>query len=150
MARSSRSQRLAPVVRLSAHRQQQAVQAFGQARQLLARHERQLQELRQYRHEYLAQMRDRGVGGLSAASLREFQEFVAQLDRAIAQQEQAVARAAAESDRCRQAWMRTRQDSRAVDEAVARSRAAEGREARRREQRESDDRVPRGRDDSDA
>ncbi len=143
MSTPPRSERLAPVTRVAENREQQAARALGEARQELARRERQLQELQTYRHEYAEQFRERAGGGVAAAALRRFQAFLGQLDRAIGQQQQSVARASADCEQRRQAWALTRRRRQAVQLAVENCRADERRTAERREQRDTDEHAQR-------
>lgn len=135
----NRSQRMEPVVRVAGRREEDAARDLAQQRDLLARHEQQLEELQGYRNEYLERLRHQGGGGVSASRLQDYRVFLDKLDAAIGQQERIVAHQQREVDRFHQRWMEMRTRCSAMDKAVERMRREERREEERREQLESDE-----------
>lgn len=142
----SKSRRLEPVARVTSHREQEAMRALGQARQRLAAQEQRLSELREYRDDYQRRLQQRGAQGIDVGALHEYRRFVGQLDTAIRQQEEQVARARQACADCEAHWQARRIRSQAMDKAVARSQATEQQAQAKREQGETDERAGCARD----
>lgn len=137
-----KSQRMKPVVKVADQRERKAAQDFGDARQAASRQETRLAELRAYRLEYLGRFEAQGRDGLNGAQIREYQRFIEQLDRAIAQQEQAVQTAVSAAQGSKQSWLEKNIKANAVRNVVDRFRQAESLRSSRAEQKESDARRP--------
>lgn len=75
----SRSKRLAIVERLAVQREEQASQALAQVRAQLETEEKRLQELAEYRQEYLSYLDKQGAQGISMQQWHRTQSFVDQL-----------------------------------------------------------------------
>ncbi|TDQ48593.1 flagellar FliJ protein [Permianibacter aggregans] len=82
----NRSERMAPIAKMAGQQKQQAARQLGDARASVAAENKRLEELIQYKQEYLADFQRRGRAGLAGLALQQFQSFITQLDRAIAQQ----------------------------------------------------------------
>ena len=143
MARS-RSRRLQPVQDFARRREQDAALALARSQGRLAAGRRQLQELERYREEYSRRFRSAGETGLGGKALQEYQQFLHQLDRAIAAQRQRLAAGEAELGSCREVWQGLRARAQALDLTVERLRSRERRRRDRREQAESDERAQHG------
>ncbi len=129
-----------PVVRVAAHREQDAAKSYAQQQEVLAKQVAQLEELKHYRMEYSVQFQDRAGDGVSATALQDYRQFIEKLDLAIQQQEMVVERQELEVEEFRRRWMELRTRCNAMDKVVERFRTEERREADRREQSEMDER----------
>lgn len=121
--------------------EQHAARALGQSQGNLNQQQQRLQELLRYREEYKQQFQQTGSQGIEGNMLRSFQQFLLQLDQAIAQQHQAVAAAERDCGFKRENWQDKHKTTRIYDKTIERFTAQEQRKQTRKEQRESDDRV---------
>lgn len=137
----SPSKRLRPVQRVSESNEQDAARVMGQAQAALKEQETKLAELEAYLRDYQAQLTREGKRAVSADRLQEYQGFMSRLSQAIGQQRRKVEEARAVYEKQRRHWLAARQRCQSLDKAVERYRHDESREADRREQRESDDRI---------
>ena len=127
------------VRRYTASREDEAARAFEEANQAYRQQQQQLNELRRYREEYQNQMMDMGAGGITAARFNQFRGFLAKLDQAIKQQEQAVAQVGQECERRRQVWLEARAKTQIMDKVVDRALDEEARREERAEQKAVDE-----------
>ena len=86
----SRSTRLDIVAKLAKQREDQAAQALGQVRAQLENEENRLEELIQYRQEYLGYLDKQGAEGISMQQWRRTQGFIDQLADLAHRQQQAI------------------------------------------------------------
>ncbi|MCG6199841.1 flagellar export protein FliJ [Psychromonas antarctica] len=69
---------------------EQALRAYQQAQQLLFEQRSQLQNLDQYRRQYIAQLTEKGSQGLSISQLGKYQQFIVQIDQGLTKQQQGL------------------------------------------------------------
>jgi flagellar FliJ protein len=91
-----RSDRLNAVRRVIETERDGASQRLAQKQSSLAFAGNRLQELLQYREDYLSRFRKDAGAGLSGTRVRDYQTFLAKLDQAIKQQQSVLASARAE------------------------------------------------------
>ncbi len=101
--------------------------------------ENQLQVLLQYRDEYCQRYEESVRNGISATDWRNFQEFLAKLDKAIAQQQQALLHAQSGLQAGQQAWHSARRVLKSYDTLSQRRVRAEREREAKREQKETDE-----------
>jgi flagellar protein FliJ len=118
-------------------------EALARAERQLQESEAKLAELKSYQADYLRDFSKRAGGGMTAASARDYQAFIARLDEALRQQTELVAQARAQCDEQLGKWRGAAQRSMAVDRAVERHATEEQRAHERREQRDTDERAQR-------
>jgi flagellar FliJ protein len=140
-----KSKRMAPVVQVTESREEKAAREFGECQRQLTEQQNQLVQLKSYHLEYQRQLEVRGRAGMVVAQLLETQRFLAQLDKAIAQQQQLVEHTMRLCGQKRAVWLRARTRSEAVNKVVERMLGEEQRHAEKREQKESDDLAQRKR-----
>jgi len=139
----TRSERMAPVQRVFSEAERDRARELGDAQRRLADAEGRLAELRAYLDDYQGAFRKRAEDGTSIRALRDFQAFLARLEEALRQQEQAVASAREQAAGSRRTWQGAARQVQAVDSVVGRWQSAEARAGERREQKESDERAQR-------
>lgn len=139
----TRSERMAPVQRVFGDAERDRARELGDAQRRLADAEARLEELRAYQSDYQGAFRKRAEDGTSIRALRDFQAFLARLDEALRQQEQAVANAREQAAGSRRNWQGAARQVKAVESVVDRWQSAEARAGERREQKESDERAQR-------
>jgi flagellar FliJ protein len=117
---------------------------MGVARKNLQAEEVKLRQLKAYREEYLTRFSVVSRNGLSAPQMLEYRAFLDKLDQAVRQQEKIVAAHQVEHRSKQDDWRQTHSRSEALNKVVHRYQEQERKSADRREQKESDDRTPRG------
>jgi len=136
-----RSHRLEPVVKVAENREQQAAQALGDSQLALTQAQQRQAELETYRKEYIDRFHTAGAAGMSAVQMADYRTFLANLDRAIAEQTVLVQQAANAVDQQREAWFARRGKVKMLGNVVSRYRADERRVADRKEQGDQDERA---------
>lgn len=134
---------MAPVQRVFDQAEKDRARELGNAQQQLAAAEAKLAELRAYQGEYLGAFRRRAENGTSIRALRDFQAFLARLDQALRQQEQAVEKARELAAGSRRNWQGAAQKVKALGAVVQRWEKAEDQAADKRDQKDSDERALR-------
>ena len=69
---------------------QQAQQAYQKVQQALFEQRQQLQNLHQYRRQYISQLSEKGSQGVSIADLSKYQQFIVQIDQGVTQHQQGL------------------------------------------------------------
>ena len=136
----SRREALDSVLRVGRERERAAARDLGRARQELDQGRSLLGQLIGHRDEYRANMIRRGVGGVEAARLLQYRQFLARLDRAIEEQRKRITVLEAQVETRRQAWLDSRRNLQAVEKLVEKRRSEALVRELRREQAENDDR----------
>jgi len=138
-----RSQRLEPVVKVAQNREQQAARALGDSQQALSQAEQRLDELKNYREEYVRRFHASGAAGMSAVQMGDYRLFLSNLSRAIEQQVELVQQAVAAVEQQRQQWFSRRGKVKMLGNVVSRFQTDERRVVDRKEQLEQDERSQR-------
>jgi flagellar FliJ protein len=68
----------------------QAQQAYQKAQQALFEQRQQLQNLHQYRRQYINQLSEKGSQGVSIADLGKYQQFIVQIDQGVSKHQQGL------------------------------------------------------------
>jgi len=131
------------VERVVSEVERKRAEALAISERRVAECETKLAELEGYQKTYADQFQQRVGAGDGAASLRDFQVFMARLADAVKQQAQIVSKARADRDAERLKWQHAAQRSEAVGTLVERWKGEEQRALDRREQSESDERAQR-------
>lgn len=136
-----RSERLKPVTRYNENREQHAANEYGKAQRELDFAVEKLQQLEIYREEYARQFIDAGAGrGWNATRAQDYQLFLQNLDKAMAQQKAAIEQLQLTADLKKRQWLAARSRTQAVQTVVDRYQVKEKLEAEKKEQKEQDDR----------
>jgi len=130
---------MAVVQKVVDDQERRRARALAASEKLVLDSEAKLAELEKYRAGYLRDFSSKAAGGMSAASARDYQVFLARLDEALRQQAQIVARAKAQRDIERRNWQGAAQRADAVDHMVQVWDTADRKELERHEQKESDE-----------
>lgn len=105
--------------------------------------EKKLAELEEYKASYVRDFAIRAQAGMDGAAARGYQAFLARLDDALQQQEQAVTNTRAQRDAQLQNWQDAAQRAETIGTTVKRWQSEERYALERREQQESDERSQR-------
>ncbi len=141
-----RSQRLDPVIKVAENREQQAARSLGDSQSALSQTQQRLDELKNYREEYIQRFHATGAVGMSAVQMADYRLFLSNLSRAIEQQNGLVQQAIATVEQQRQQWFTRRGKVKMLGNVVSRLQTDEQRVVDRKEQREQDEytqRMPR-------
>ncbi len=135
----SRTRKLDPVIDMARKATESELIKLGEHNALLQREQNQLDDLMQYRDEYLARFRQGDPMQMSAKKALDLRGFLAQLDQAIQAQQLQVNHSQQVVNRQQQNWLQARNKEQALDSLMARYRADEEVKQQRREQRENDE-----------
>lgn len=138
-----RSRRMQPVARHAEQKEQDAVRLFVTAQQALGEAEQQLQQLLTYREEYAAGNTAAAQSGQRMQQVRNFQAFIDSLGKAIAQAHLNIESKKQVCERYRQAWLKTRSRSQALNLVVEKYQLDERRQQEQQEQKEQDEHAQR-------
>lgn len=135
----SRMRKLDPVIDIARKRTESELVKLGQSNALLQHEQNQLDDLMQYRDDYLARFRRDDPLVMSAKKALELRGFLAQLDQAIHAQQLQVNQSQSLVDRQQQNWLQARNKEQALDSLMAKYQANEQHQQQRREQRDNDE-----------
>ena len=139
-----KSKRLEPVKKIAVEKETKAAIEVGKALQEKAACVEQLDKLKSYRQEYVAQYKTKGQTGISAARLNEYQLFVQKIDAAIKDQKLVVDKAVAKIDISQQHLQQSNQRKKVVEKLIDKQVKKEAAIADRSEQNIADDRPRSG------
>jgi flagellar FliJ protein len=138
-----RSRQLKTAQRLFGDDERRKAQTLADSERQVNESEAKLAELKSYRADYVRDFANRAGGGMSAASARGYQTFIARLDEALREQTELVTRAHAQRAEQLTKWRGAARRSAAVERVVQSTRTEEQRLVERREQVDSDERAQR-------
>ncbi len=135
----SRAKRFTPLVMLARNKEQAAAIALGTCNQQVQQNQQQLEQLKQYRHEYAQQLMIDGNKGIDAGMLKTYKNFISGLDQAIKNQLMQIYESKLQLEKKRQLWLQQHQDTRAMEVTVDKYKAQENRDKDRKEQNSLDE-----------
>lgn len=127
------------VHRVAGERADAAARRLAEQRDQLEQEGERLAQLRGFRREYEQKLAVSGGEGIDAYRLRDYNAFLARIDKAIAEQLQAVERMEENVAAQREHWLGQWGNARALEQLVARYQHRERTEADAREQRRDDE-----------
>ncbi|MCJ8167948.1 flagellar export protein FliJ [Atopomonas sediminilitoris] len=139
----ARIQRLQPAIALAEKAEREAARVLGQCQQQLQGAVSKLEELERYRGEYQQQWLSMGRQGVTADWIQRYQRFLAQLDTAIGQQQQAVQMRRHQQERAALQWRARQGRLEALRKVIERYRAEAIHRGARAEQKQLDELVAR-------
>ncbi|MBK8162475.1 MAG: flagellar export protein FliJ [Gammaproteobacteria bacterium] len=139
----TRSDRLEPIASLQRDKEIKATQVLGESQRRYLAQERRLADLEQFQREYQQRFQSLGRSGATIDRFKEYRHFNERLNDAIQQQKKLVEECRHELEQKNRYWSEVRSKRSALDKVIDRFRCEETSLARRREQRESDDRAQR-------
>ncbi|HTV97416.1 MAG TPA: flagellar export protein FliJ [Steroidobacteraceae bacterium] len=138
----TKSKRLEPIHEIASNSADALSRAMADAGRRVADLERQLEQLKTYRDEY---MKNAGVAGgaMDAVKLQNYRSFLERLGDAMRQHLKNLDAARAEFEKRRSLWSEKRVEAESLDRAMQRLRKEEQHAVERREQREGDEAAMR-------
>jgi flagellar FliJ protein len=132
-----RSKRFEPIQELASDSAEKLSRPMGDAARRVADLERQFQQLKTYRDEYVS--KSTTGGAMDGLKLQNYRSFIDRLSEAIRQHVTKLDAARAEYERRRVLWSEKRIEAESLSRVIDRFRKEELHVAERREQREGDD-----------
>jgi len=133
-----RSKRFEPIQELASNSADKLSRSMADAARRVADLERQFDQLKTYREEYIAKS-TAGSGAMDGLKLQNYRSFIDRLGEAIRQHVTKLDTARAEYERRRVLWSEKRVEAESLSRVIDRFRKEELHVAERREQREGDD-----------
>jgi flagellar protein FliJ len=134
----TKSKRFEPIQEIVANSADTLSIAMAEAARKVADLERQLEQLTNYRDEYVRNSSG-GSASMDAVKLQNYRSFLNRLGEALRQHDKNLAAARAEYERRRALWSDKRIEAESLSRAVERFREEEQRLVERHEQREGDE-----------
>lgn len=138
----SRSKKLKPVVDLKHQATEKELKTLGELTAIYQQEQSQLNDLAQYRKDYLIRFQTQSHQ-LTAQKSLELRRFLTQLDQAIDAQEMLVEKCQQEVKKQQQQWLQARTKEQAVELLVEKYQAQEAHQLLKKEQREGDEYASR-------
>ncbi|KPJ96325.1 MAG: hypothetical protein AMJ53_01015 [Gammaproteobacteria bacterium SG8_11] len=138
-----KSRRMQPLKRVAESKEQRAATELGHAQQHLKNQIDRLNELLNYKSEYLSRFQQSGQNGISVDRLQSFRSFLQNLELAVEQQQQAVRMAGELVDKRKRQWFTSRDKVKVFDNVISKIADQEIKQEEKQEQKESDDRAQR-------
>ena len=130
---------LQPLLDLANTRMDEAAKKLGELISGENECQRKLELLENYRAEYQERFQEAARNGIGPDAWRNFSEFIARIDQAIAAQRAAVAESRQATIGGQQTWLAQRNKVKAFDTLSQRHQAQQVRREQREEQRQSDE-----------
>jgi flagellar FliJ protein len=134
------SRRLRPVARIAHQQERNAARQLGDSLRQAEQHQKKLNDLLEYREQYIAGFQAAGKQGVSVVRLRDYQLFLRRLDTVIMQQRQLLRASRQHCEQSQSEWHNRHGHSKMIDKVVENREQAENRKRNEQEQREQDDR----------
>lgn len=136
-----RSRRLQPILQIAGLEADQAARAMLYMEQKLAAETGKQNLLDQHLQEYRLQLQNAGKAGINAQSLRMHQQFLANIERAIAQQEQQIELVGQQLQQVRQIWLSRDIRRKSLEKMIEKLRLQEQHLLDRQEQKALDEQA---------
>ncbi|MGO8827623.1 MAG: flagellar export protein FliJ [Steroidobacteraceae bacterium] len=133
-----KSKRFEPIREIASISANELSRAMADAGRRVADLERQMDQLKSYRDEYVRNSTE-GQGAMDAVKLQNYRSFLDRLGDALRQHSKNLDAARAEYEKRRRQWSEKRIEAESLGRVVDRFRKEEQHAAERREQREGDD-----------
>jgi len=140
-----RSQRLQLIVDLKVEQEKKHLETLGQQQNIRQQKVTQLNNLKEYRKDYLQKNEHLIKGGVSIMLLMEFRAFMEKMDTAISGEEASLKALDSELERLRNTWEKAHMYSEGIQKVQGKARNEEQTQADKIEQMEMDDRAARKR-----
>jgi flagellar FliJ protein len=137
-----KSRRFEPIQQIASNSANELSRAMAEAGRRVADLERQLEQLKSYRDEYVRNSTE-GRGAMDAVKLQNYRSFLERLGEALRQHLKNLDVARAEYEKRRARWSEKRIEAESLSRVVERFRNEERHAADRHEQREGDDAAMR-------
>ena len=134
-----RSKRLKPIKKLAQNKEKTAAQELGHALDVHKHELNKLQQLKQYRIEYLEQMQVKISQGVSGSTLQQYHQFLNKLDLAINQQNNVTEQCESQLALTKEQWQSKRSKAKAITQVMDKMTVNEQHAKDKRESNQSDE-----------
>lgn len=134
-----RSKRIQPIEQHLSNKADDVARSAAKMQKNLKNNEDQLVQLERYRAEYQETYLRNAAQGIGGVQLRDFQQFLAKLDNAVAEQKMRIEQLTQEYQYTRQHWLKQRNHAKAVGNLVDRYKEQELKQANKKEQSLNDE-----------
>jgi len=138
-----KSQRIKTIVEIKAAQEKSSLETLGAAQRKLLATQAQVDSLGKYRQEYRDRFNQLGGAGAGVVQLLEFRSFMDKLDKAIAEQEQALSECETDLMAKRKIWEGLHHRTQSLQKVCNSALAAELHQENKLEQLMQDERVSR-------
>jgi flagellar FliJ protein len=138
-----KSQRIKTLVGIKAAQEKSALEALAAAQKKLSATKAQMDSLNDYRQEYQDRFNQLGCTGVGVMQALEFRSFMAKLDKAIVDQQQALEACETSLMAHRKIWAGKHQQTESLQKVCNAAAATELKQDAKREQVEQDERASR-------
>ncbi len=138
-----KSERIKSIIEIQNRQEQQALQVLVKQRGKIQDIESQLNNLQEYKQDYLNKHAQKGEASLSIHVLMEFRAFISKLDQAIEGQQKTLEQAKNERDKYQREWEKFHQKVTGLQKICDKALANELHIQQRAEQVEQDERASR-------
>lgn len=136
-----RSERFKPIHNLAQKSEDVAAQRLGVIQRELSEHHEKLSELMNYYQDYQSRFNEQAAKGMSVVQVQSYQKFISQLEIAIKQQKEHIARVTAACNATRADWTVEKQKTQVLEKVMNRYEKKEQQVSNRKEQARNDEFV---------
>lgn len=134
-----RSKRLTPIKQLAQNNEKNAAQSLARALDSQKRESSKLEQLFQYRLEYLNQMDVQIKNGINGTKLQQYHLFLAKLDAAINHQKAVLETSGKQLDRSKSQWQQKHNKTEAISQVMDKMAIKEKKVLDKRESSQNDE-----------
>lgn len=134
-----RSARLKPVASHAKNQEKDAAKIFAEAQKRVSDSENQLEQLVEYRDEYLSGYQSAKQGLGTVTQMLDYQAFIAKINQGIHQAHNTISLCKQQRDILKQQWLQRRVKCQALDSVVAKYQNKENKQAMHLEQQEMEE-----------
>lgn len=145
-ATMTRSKRLSPVLKIAESKTLYAARAVAESRRQILHYEQKLNELLSFRNEYRQRLRSSHSSTTSAIRLREYQQFLQQMNEGIKVLSEQVEQLKNNGEQTESKWRKAKYRTDALDKLILKLEGMEENLQLNRESNEVDERSQRSKD----
>lgn len=134
-----RSKRLKPIKLLAKNKEKLAAQELGASIENQRQQSQKLEQLNQYRREYIEEMDIEVKQGVSGSTLQRYHQFLAKLDLAISQQKDALLHSNQQLSSSQNHWQDKRSHTKAITQVMDKMHTREQKAAHKKEVVQADE-----------
>ncbi len=138
-----KSQRLQVIIDLKAREEKKYLEALGLKQTEKQQKESQVDNLTNYRKDYLDKNAEQLENGISVFRLIEFKAFLEKMDKAITGEKQALEQMANQVNELKKQWEKAHLNTKNIEKIQFKARVSEQKELEKKEQLEMDERTAR-------
>jgi len=138
-----KSKRFQPLARFAANKELASAKELGQANNNLTIQKNKLQDLLQYRDEYVLSFTQHGQKGMDGSQLHTYQKFLENIDNALVQQRNLISAAETACEQQKVSWRNQHSKTKIMDKVINNFKTDEQQQQNKEEQKSSDERNSR-------